>query len=173
MLITRDDVRPLSSWEPGLFASWLCAVFSGDYFSALNKRILPFIPTVPLIEQIATVFEYLSAEGKINFQNGLSSAIRESALSSEGVKVFEQLVDLAGLTQSRGAMKALVDKVLESNFLPVGERSDELFALVFNVVAGMVETQNEKKLLQKLTKSRHYKKKYAPMLQDALARTHS
>mgnify|MGYP001615054810 CR=1 FL=1 len=74
---------------------------SGDFFSpayalawvqvansiwALDKRIVPMIPTEPLLDQVAVTYGFLSTDKQVSFRLGLIDAILNSNSSPKSIK---------------------------------------------------------------------------------------
>lgn len=172
MLIRSEDAKAFDDWASDRFNSWLRLVFSPDHTHALRKDVVPFIPTEPLLDQMAMLYGFLSTDKQVSFRLGLTSAILDSNSSPKSIEIFEQLVHLVGHIEASDTIAALVVKIKEPAFLSnlSDQKADELFALVFNVVAGMAKTQEDGRLLGSLTESRRYKPEYDAMFNDALGR---
>jgi len=176
MLIQQEDMVVFDAWTPADFAKWLCLHASTDMQDTLlaydRSEPLPFVVTGDWRDQVEAVHFFLNKERKTCFEQGLLQVLQEAKPYPATTETFRALVLFVAQIRCRCTLEPMVDKILDPLFLEYRHAriAQSLFALVFNVVAGMTETTEDGVLLERLSKSPLYKSNYDAMLQDALGR---
>lgn len=177
-LLRPKNAEPLEEWSADDFAHWLYKGFlTSDTldtaFEPLHKLLLP---TIPLTGQIAQIYGYLTDNAQCNFVMGIAQAVTSLPSTDNGRVAYEQLIHLCGMIATPLPLKHFVERLRDPSFLlsVESEEAQEIYALTFNICAGMTPEQPARHAVVNLMFSPEFEpywnEDYMPMATDALSR---
>ncbi len=175
-LLRPKNAEPLERWSADDFAHWLYKGFASSdtlntAFEPLHKLILP---TIPLTDQIAQIYSYLTENAQHNFVMGIAQAVTSLPSTNDGRVAYDQLIHLCGMIATPLPLKHFVERLRDPSFLRSvnSKKAQEIYALTFNICAGMTPKQPARHAVVHLIFSPEFEpywdEGYMPMATDAL-----
>jgi hypothetical protein len=177
MLIRPNDVKQMDDWSEEQFSAWLKVGLTDQISGARSPAAFAplhrlFIPTEPILDQIAEAYGFLSTRTQERFVIGIGIAASDLPNTAIGVRTIQELTHLCGLIGSAHAIGRLIDRTSDPEFFRTVDPEDaqETFALLLNVAAGLSPGSAAKSAVMRLVTSPRFQPDYAPMAFDALVR---
>lgn len=173
MKIEKKHVTPLEKFTETDFALWLQEGF--EYIKDPKRQIEAFRPLNYLVghqdifTELQNIYDLLPGRLKRRFRLGLKIILADSPPKSQSVNLISSVLDLTSRVHAVEVLPEVIKRVGNGFFgLQDNPEGDELFALAFDVFAGMSETYKAGNNIRKLISSSNFKSEYAPMAFIAL-----
>lgn len=182
MDIRADDVKALIPWAANQFGEWLRRG-QLDEVRGINPSsrwepeppLYLIDPLRPALDQLEEIYHLLPAKLQDAFAEGIGVAASALPNTALGVECFRELALLTSLVGSNRPIKAMIAKLDDPAFLAAVDqrRQADVFAFLFNVLAGLPTHPGSVELLHDLIQSARFEDAYVPMAFDALVRLQS